>query len=224
MIRNLGRSLGIAMMVFVSVGASAHAQTWVPISMPTIEGWGGAVLNTVAPYALGYPPCVDACSSHYESADETSVKGFRIRGDVIALGTGTNLKNQVSAFFSDNAAYEGNEYGLVVYLPTNEVHFYQCGAPCNTGTNWNDVAVWGTPQEYYEYEVLVNSEGNFTFEVVSTVSPYPVIYTQTIMKENWLPNLYDMPGYLTINAAHNVNDGGSWVGSTLHVDEIDMWQ
>jgi hypothetical protein len=224
MTRKIVRNLGIAMMVFVSVGASAHAQTWVPISMPTIEGWGGTVLNTVAPYALGYPPCVDACNSHYESADETSVKGFRFRGDVIALGTGTNLNNQVAAFFSDSATYEGNEYGLVVYLPTNEVHFYQCGAPCNSkGANWNDVSVWGTPQEYYEYEVLVNSEGNFTFEVVSTVAPYPVIFTQTIMKETWLPNLYDMPGYLTITAAHNVNDG-SWVGSTLHVDEIDMWQ
>src|ERR1700732_290327 len=224
MTRNMGRSLGIAMMTFVSIGASAHAQTWVPIPMPIVHGWGGTVLNTVAPYALGYPACVSACDSHYESALENSVKGFRFRGDATALGTGTNDNNQVAAFCTDSSTYTGNEYGLVVYLPEHEVHFYQCGS-CNTsGSNWNDVAVWSTPEEYYEYEVLVNSAGNFTFEVVSTVSPYPIIFTQTIAKESWLPNLYNTPGYLTITAAHNVNDGGNWSGSTLHVDEIDIWQ
>lgn len=225
MTRNMGRNIGIAMMAFMSIAASAHGQSWVPIPMPVVDGWGGTVLNSVAPYALGYPPCVNACNSHYESALQSSVKGFRFRGDVVALGTGTNLNNQMSAFFSDSSSYEGNEYGLVVYLPTNEVHFYQCGPRCNTSdSNWNDVAVWSTPGEYYDYEVLVDSAGDFTFEVVSTVSPYTVIHTQTITKESWLANLYNAAGYLTINAAHNVNDGGNWAGSTLHVDEIDIWQ
>jgi hypothetical protein len=84
--------------------------------------------------------------------------------------------------------------------------------------------VWSTPGDYYDYEVLVNSDGSFTFKVVSTIAPYPVIFTQNVAKASWLTNLHDVPGYLTVTSAHNVNDGGSWSASTFHVDEVDMWQ
>lgn len=224
MTSNMSRGLGIAMMAFVSIAASAHAQTWVTIPMPNAKGWGGTVLNSVAPYALGYPPCQPACTSSYESNLESSVKGFRIRGDATVLGSGTNANNLLSAFFSDSQTYTGNEYGLVVFLSEGELWLYQCGTGCNTKTqSFRQDLVWNTPGDYYSYEVLVNTDGSFTVEVVSTVSPYQTIATVNVPKQSWLPNLYDAAGYLTIASSHHVNDG-NWSESVLHVDQIDIRQ
>jgi hypothetical protein len=220
----MGRNLWLAMAALVSMVGSAQAQTWTPIPMPDIVGWSTEQLNTAAPYALGVPPCSPPCNRHYRSNLASSVKGFRFRGDAIALGAGTSSDNQVAAFFTNSATYTGFEYGFVVYLPDGKMRLYQC-ANCNTaGQIWTDEIVWDTPGEYYSYEVLVNSDGSFTVEVVSTVSPYPIIATVNVAKASWLSNLYNTSGYVTITASHDGNDGGNWSASTLHVDQIDIRQ
>jgi hypothetical protein len=227
MTRNMSRTIGIAVMAFTSIGASAHAQTWSSIPMPTIDGWGGTVLNTVAPYALGFPPCQNGCNSHYLSASQTSVKGFRFRGNATVLGSGgTSWANLQAAFFTTSPTFTGSEYGLFVPYPSgNQMYLYQC-VNCNTaGQNWTQTLVWSAPGEYYDYEVVVNSDGSYTVNVVSTVSPYTIVATTNVPRASWqTTSLYDVSGYLTIVAQHDAEDGGNYSESAFHVDEIDILQ
>jgi hypothetical protein len=88
---------------------------------------------------------------------------------------------------------------------------------------WSDSVVFNTPQDFYSYQVYVNSDGSFTVKVVSAFSPYPTIASVNVPKASWMPNVYNASGYLHITANHGVNDG-SWSQSTLHVDEIDILQ
>lgn len=228
MTRKMGRGLGIAMMIFVSMAASARAQSWVSIPLPTISGWGGTVLNTVAPWALGYPPCSNHCNSHYESSLESGVKGFRIRGDMTRIGSGgTNGGNLLSAFFSDSVNYIGNEYGLFVPLDDGNLYLYQCWNGCNTRTQqFAQTLVWSNPGAYYVYEVQVNTDGSYTVNVVTPVSNQIVATVQVPLATGNppAPNLYGSSGYLTISAQHWVNDGSNYTESVLHVDEIDILQ
>ena len=228
MIRHTGRGLAIAMLTFVSVAASAHAQTWVTIPMPGVFGWGHTVLNTVAPYALGYPPCAPPCNSHYESNQQTLVKGFRIRGDMTAIGTGTNPNNLLVAFFTDAVNFNGNEYGLFAPLKEGGLWLYQCWNSCNSNNqHFSQTLVWNTPGDYYFYEVLVNTDGHFTVNVVTPVSNQIIATVDValaIQNGSTMPNLYNASGYLALSAQHYANDGGNWSESVLHVDQIDISQ
>ena len=221
MTTGMGRRLWIAMMALVSIAASAHAQTWSSIAMPTIATSGTETLNTVAPYALGLPPCTPSCDHHYRSSLTSSVKGFQFRGDAIVIGSGTNPNNLFSVFFTDSSTYTGSEYGLVVDLSVGEMHLYQCGN-CNTaGQNWTETSAWTTPGDYNWYQVVVNIDGSFTVKVINPMSPFQTRATVNVPKATWLPNLYQTAGYLTIVAGHYHNDG-SWSSSAIHVDEIDV--
>jgi hypothetical protein len=222
MTRNVAREIGIAMMTFVSLAASAHAQSWVTIPMPTISGWSGTVLNTNPPYALGYPPVVHR-ASYYESASTSNVYGFRFRGDVTVIGTGSSDNNEAAVFFTDSQATTGNEVGLVVNFPQNTMYLYQCGPKCNeTGQMWSQTQVWSAPGDYYEYEVVINGTTSFTFNVVSTVSPYQTVYTTTVPRESFISGLANT-GYIIISIHNNTADGGSWLETVLHADQVDIW-
>jgi hypothetical protein len=220
------RSLWITLSILVSIAGSAHAQTWTSIPMTVVEKQGTESLNALPPYALGIPTAAAPTYRRYLSSLESSVPGFRFRGFTTDIGSGTDDHNGLSAGYTSSATFTGTEFGLVVYLPDGLMRLYQC-LNCNTATmQWNDVVVYNTPQNYYDYEVVVNSDGSFTFKVVSTVSPFTVIQTTTIAKESWMPNLYPpnpSAGYLHITAAHD-SSNGSWSASTLHVDEIDILQ
>lgn len=214
------RSLLVVLSTLVSIAGSVHAQTWTSIPMTVVAKEGTENLNALAPYALGWPTAAAPSKRRYLSNSESSLKGFRIRGYAIAIGSGTDPHNELSSGFTNSVNFTGTEYGLVVYLPDGLLRLYQC-LNCNTvNMQWNDTVVFNTPQAYYVYEVLVNSDGSFTVEVVNAVSGQ-IVTTVNVPKQSWLPNLYNTSGYLQITANHGVNDG-SWPESVLHVDEIDM--
>jgi hypothetical protein len=216
------RSLLIALSAFAAARGSAHAQTWTSIPMTVVAKVGTENLNALAPYSLGWPTAAAPSKRRYLSALESSVKGLRFRGYTTTIGSGTDDHNELSVGFTNSSAFTGTEFGLVVYLPDGLLRLYQC-LNCNTGTmQWSDYVVYNTPQNYYQYEVVVNTNGSFTVNVVDARSNQTVT-TVNVPKQSWLPNLYNTSGYLQITANHGVSTG-SWPESVLHVDEIDMLQ
>lgn len=220
----LCRNLWIAVSVLIWMAGRVHAQTWVSTPMPNITRIGTEQLNTVAPFSLGVPTQAAPSMRRYRSNSQSSVKGFRIRGYATAIGnpSGTDPHNQLAASFTDSVSFTGTIYGLVVYLPDGLLRFFQC-ANCNTvNQQWSDTVVYNTPSDYYSYQVSVNSDGSFNVMVVSPWLPYLTIASINVAKASWMPNAYNMSGYLAITANHGVSDGGDWSQSTLHVDQIDV--
>lgn len=225
------RSLWVMLSAIVSMAGSASAQTWTSIPMTVVAQQGTESLNENAPYALGWPTAAAPSKRRYLSSSsaggpitqETSLKGFRIRGYAIAIGSGTDDYDQVDAGFTTSSTFTGTEYGLVVYLPDGLLRLYQC-LNCNTVNQlWSETVVFNTPQDAYWYEVTVNSStGDFTVTVVDPISSQTVT-TANVSKQSWMPNVYNMSGYLQITANRGVS-GGSWPASVLHVDEIDILQ
>jgi hypothetical protein len=220
MSKGMCRSLWIMLSILVSIAGSAHAQTWTSIPMTVVAKVGTENLNALAPYSLGWPTAAAPSKRRYLSAQESLVKGLRIRGYTTTIGSGTDPHNELSAGFTNSSNFTGTEYGLVVYLPDGLLRLYQC-KNCNMGNmQWYDYVVFNTPQDYYFYEVTVDSSGNFTVAVVDARSGQTVT-TVGVPKQSWMDNVYNMSGYLQITANHGVNTG-SWPESVLHVDEIDM--
>ena len=203
----------------------AFAQAWVPVELPNrLSTQPGEVLNSSAPYVLGYPTLPAPQFRLYTSNMESAVKGFRFRGDFQKFGTGTSVTNHIAVFASDDPAFYGNEYGLVWWLKNGQLKFYQCGL-CNTPSQlWTETAVFTlpTPGQYLSYQVIVNSDGSFTFKAVKPWAPYQTVATVNIPKASWLPNMYGSEVKLALVVKRSVEDGGSWVSTVLHADAVDV--
>lgn len=211
------------MSVLVWMAGLAHAQTWVSISMPNITRIGTEQLNSAPPFSLGVRLPLTAANTGSDL--QSSIKGVRIRGSAIAIGSapgGTIGPNHETVFFTNTLNYNGTEYGFVVYLPEGLLRFYQSINTNLQTQQWADTPVWYTPADHYSYELYVNSDGSFDVKVVSAWSPYPIIATTHIEKQPWMPNVYNASGYFVIAAKHNQNDGIDWSNSALHVDGIDV--
>lgn len=216
-------NLLIVVSALASIEGSAHAQTWATLPMPYATVIGTEQLNSTQPFALGVPATID--SRKYRSDMQSSIKGVRIRGSAIAIGSGSGGAigpNHEAVFYTSTLNYNGTEYGFVMYLPEGWLRFYQS---INTNLQiqqWADMPVWYTPSDHYLYELDVNSDGSFDVKVVSVWPPYPVIATTHIDKQPWMPNVYNASGYFVITAKHNQNDGIDWSKSALHVDSIEV--
>jgi hypothetical protein len=222
MSKGMCRNLWIMLSILLSIAGSAHAQTWTSTPMTVVAKEGTENLNAIAPYSLGWPTAAAPSMRRYlSSSEEASLKGFRIRGYTTTIGSGTDDHNELDAGFTNSSSFTGTEYGLVVYLPDGLLRLYQC-TTCNTPTmQWHDDVVFNTPQDYYVYEVTVDQgTGNFTVTIVDAKSG-ATITTVPVTKQSWMPNAYNLSGYLQITANHGVSTG-SWPDGVLHVDEIDM--
>ena len=120
--KGIRRSLWIMVSVLVSIAGSAHAQTWTSIPMTVVAKVGTENLNVLAPYSLGWPTAAAPSLRRYLSStspggpitQESSLKGFRIRGYTTTIGSGTDDHNELDAGFTTSSSFTGTEYGLVV--------------------------------------------------------------------------------------------------------------
>lgn len=209
----------------LSSNGIASAQTWTPVAMSAASSSGGT-FNSQPPYALGYPTTTAPSWRTHYTAMLPSIKGIRFRGDFKVFGSGTLTSNHMALFFSDQADYYGNEYGLVFYMKTGKLKLYQCGL-CNTSSQlWTETEVYTyvQPGEYLTYSVTVNSDGSFTFKAQKPWSPYTTLATVNVAKANWLPNLYNASGLTTAVVWRHDEDGGSWVPSAFHLDSVEVRQ
>lgn len=152
--------------------------------------------------------------------------GFHFEGVFYTSGAGTadGSFSHSAVFYHDVQSTIGaNEYGFVSDLRNGRVLFYTCG-DCNTSSQrWAQttlVAGWlnGTPMSY---DVKVTSSGNFQVEV-RKLSDNSVVYSATISKPSWLPNLFKADGYMTAVFQTRVNRF-EFYNSYLQIDDIKVW-
>jgi|GEM_PF-6326396 len=169
----------------------------------------------------------------------SSLSGFSFKGRVNRNPAGGSRKNEFAIFFHQNKCYNGGpEYGFVFFEDMQSGLFYVCG-DCNTskqqwwdwpGTNKGNVNVTGehayvanaleNPSQYRYWNIKILENGDFLIEVVDP-SSYET-HTATIKKPDWLPNLYQVGGYITLNAKKEADSKAT--PGYIQADEIKVWQ
>lgn len=180
---------------------------------------------------------------HWKSDLVSGIKGISFKGLVFKqpelINQGDPL-NSFAVFFHEHKCYtSGSEYGWVFYesdLP--KAKFYVC-YNCNItgmqkwaswpGTNDFDVlsgdviAVENALQNsavYRYWNIKLTSEGNFNIQLVDP-SNYNKI-SVILKKPSWLPDLYNVSGYVTITATKEA-EKTLQPAPFMHVDDVKIW-
>lgn len=200
-------------------------------------------LNWARTYeCLKYEPT----SVHWKSDLFTNVKGLSFKGLVFKLpelrGEGEPL-NSFAVFFHDQECYtDGCEYGWVFHedsLPKGE--FYICEkcnlVGCQKWATWpsdksptlevlegDAKAVEAALQNsgvYRYWNIQLTVDGHFILQLVNP-SDYKTV-SVTLKRPEWLTNLYDMPGYITVVAK---KQGKTTLkpAPIMHVDHVKVWK
>lgn len=152
-----------------------------------------------------------------------SISGFSFRGRLIHDTTNGSRYNHYAIFFHQQECYDGGpEYGFVFFEDMNEALFYVCGNCNQTAQKWwdwpgknlrnqnvkdssNKVALaLKNPDQYREWKIIVTQDGNFLIELSNPETDEKV--SCTIKKPSWLENLYEAPGYITLNVKRDKNN------------------
>lgn len=179
---------------------------------------------------------------------ENDVKGFSFKGLVYKLpelGSQGSPMNAFSVFFHENRCYRGgSEYGWAFTesrLP--KAYFYTC-LNCNLkGTQkWDqwpaapggytnlrviegDAAAIMQALEnsaiYRYWNIKITPTGDFRIELVDPMT-YKLIYV-VLQNPDWQANLFDVPGYITINAKKEAETTIE-PAPIIYVDDVKIWK
>ncbi len=220
------KTILLALLIAVCASTSVAAQTWLQLPMTFFQGILGETLNSNPPFVLGWPTTAAPSLRFMHSDMQSNVKGIRFRGDFKVFGSGTNLNNHMALFFSTDPNYAGDEYGLILQLPSGKLKLYQCH--CGVVDElWAESIVmspYPADGQYLAYQIFVNPDGSFKFEARKPWAPYTLVASKTVAKASWAPNLYNATGNLTAVAWRYANDGSNWVPSAMHLDSIEFRQ
>lgn len=156
---------------------------------------------------------------------------YKYKGTTSRYHTPAHAHNEFAVFFHEKKCYDGGpEYGWVFREDNDEAKFYICG-DCNLNNqkwcDWPDgdckvisgdeqgvKEAFKKPSTYKYWSIKVTPEGNFMLEVLD-----PNTWNSKsclIQKPDWLPNMYNRTGYITINGQKR------WKLINLHLSYILM--